>query len=91
MSSRHRPEGIVVRHSTDCESRKGGSCDCRPGYQAQVFSARDQNQNGQQAALGLALGGLSFDTLDVQPRQRRSSQFGIHQLSVSEQLHHGGD
>ena len=42
MSLRHRPEGIVVRHSTDCESRKGGSCDCRPGYQAQVFSARDQ-------------------------------------------------
>ena len=42
MSLRHRPEGVVVRHSTDCESRKGGSCDCRPGYQAQVFSARDQ-------------------------------------------------
>lgn len=42
MSSHRRPEGIVVRHSTRCESRHGESCDCRPGYQAQVFSARDQ-------------------------------------------------
>jgi integrase len=41
MSSRHRPEGIVVRHSRRCASQRGESCDCRPGYQAQVFSARD--------------------------------------------------
>jgi Phage integrase, N-terminal SAM-like domain len=41
MSSRHRPEGIVVRHSRRCASQRGEGCDCRPGYQAQVFSARD--------------------------------------------------
>jgi integrase len=40
MSSR-RPEGIVIRHARSCESRRSGRCDCRPGYQAQVFSARD--------------------------------------------------
>lgn len=39
---RARPEGIVVRHSRTCAARQGGSCDCRPGYQAQVFSQRDQ-------------------------------------------------
>jgi integrase len=42
MSSRRRPEGVVIRHSTGCASREGSACDCRPGYQAQVFSARDQ-------------------------------------------------
>jgi hypothetical protein len=42
MSSRRRAEGIVVRHSQRCQSRKAAGCDCRPGYQAQVFSARDQ-------------------------------------------------
>ena len=42
MPSRRRPEGIVVRHSTRCASREGDGCDCRPGYQAQVFSGRDQ-------------------------------------------------
>jgi integrase len=42
MSSRPRPEGIVVRHSSSCASSEGESCDCCPGYQAQVFSARDQ-------------------------------------------------
>jgi integrase len=38
---RARPEGVVVRHSRGCASRGGGNCDCRPGYQAQVFSQRD--------------------------------------------------
>ncbi len=39
---RQGPEGIVVRHARACASRKDLSCDCRPGYQAQVFSARDR-------------------------------------------------
>lgn len=38
---RCRPEGIVVRHSRHCATHRGLSCDCRPGYQAQVFSQRD--------------------------------------------------
>jgi integrase len=39
---RGRPEGIVVRHSSRCATHRGGRCDCRPGYQAQVFSQRDR-------------------------------------------------
>jgi integrase len=40
---RRSPEGIVIRHSRGCASRSGaGGCDCRPGYQAQVFSPRDR-------------------------------------------------
>jgi integrase len=39
---RARPEGIVLRHSRNCASRRGADCDCRPGYQAQVFSQRDR-------------------------------------------------
>jgi integrase len=31
-----------VRHSKGCASRVGGVCSCRPGYQAQVWSARDR-------------------------------------------------
>jgi integrase len=38
---RRRPEGIVVRHSRRCATHRGASCDCTPGYQAQVFSRRD--------------------------------------------------
>jgi integrase len=42
MASRSRPEGIVTRHGRRCLSRTDGDCDCRPTYQAQVFSARDR-------------------------------------------------
>jgi integrase len=38
---RARPEGIAVRHSRGCASHRDSSCDCRPAYQAQVFSSRD--------------------------------------------------
>jgi integrase len=31
----------VARHRRACASRAGAPCDCRPGYQAQVFSPRD--------------------------------------------------
>ena len=41
-SPRRRPEGVVVRHSRRCASRSASGCDCRPSYQAQVFSALDQ-------------------------------------------------
>jgi integrase len=37
------PEGIVIRHRRNCPSLEGqAACGCAPGYQAQVFSARDQ-------------------------------------------------
>ncbi|MGH2973607.1 MAG: tyrosine-type recombinase/integrase [Solirubrobacterales bacterium] len=37
-----RAEGVVVRHQLRCLCRTGEGCDCRPGYQAQVFSQRDR-------------------------------------------------
>jgi integrase len=39
---RSRYEGIVVRHSRSCRSHQGDRCSCRPSYQAQVWSAREQ-------------------------------------------------
>ena len=39
---RRRAEGIVVRHALGCAANRGASCDCHPGYQAQVFSQRDR-------------------------------------------------
>jgi integrase len=42
MAKRARPEGIVTRHSRGCGSQlEPGCCDCRPGYQAQVYSAAE--------------------------------------------------
>lgn len=40
-ASSRRPEGIVIRHARSCVSWAGERCDCRPGYQAQVFSPTD--------------------------------------------------
>jgi integrase len=43
MAPRARPEGIVVRHSTRCAGGSGPKgCNCRPGYQAQVYSAAER-------------------------------------------------
>jgi integrase len=43
MARRARPEGIVIRHARACASDGGdGRCDCRPGYQAQVYSAAER-------------------------------------------------
>jgi integrase len=39
---RSRYEGIVRRHSRGCRAREGGRCGCTPGYQAQVWSARER-------------------------------------------------
>ena len=36
------PEGIGLRPTSRCATRKEGSCDCRPRYQAQVYSPRDR-------------------------------------------------
>ncbi|HEV2773895.1 MAG TPA: tyrosine-type recombinase/integrase [Thermoleophilaceae bacterium] len=35
-------EGVVVRHRRACAIRAHGSCSCRPAYQAQAYSAREQ-------------------------------------------------
>ncbi|MFN8164215.1 MAG: hypothetical protein U0R26_10415 [Solirubrobacterales bacterium] len=40
---RQRPEGIVIRHTRACAAKATEApCDCRPGYQAQVFSSLEQ-------------------------------------------------
>ena len=36
--------GIDVRHRTTCASRSGSKCSCKPAYQANVWSARDQKR-----------------------------------------------
>jgi hypothetical protein len=36
------PEGITLRHRSRCAARSGRPCDCRPAYQAQVYSPRDR-------------------------------------------------
>lgn len=33
--------GIEVRHRTTCATRAGGKCNCKPAYQASVWSARE--------------------------------------------------
>jgi integrase len=38
MAMRDRT-GITERHARTCSGRDGGSCDCKPGFQAQVFDA----------------------------------------------------
>lgn len=42
LDSRRRTEGIVIRHARSCGQRTGGMCSCAPGYQAQVWSSKDQ-------------------------------------------------
>ncbi len=43
MTPRARPEGIVVRHSVRCVGASGAKgCNCRPGYQAQVYSPAER-------------------------------------------------
>jgi integrase len=36
--------GIDVRHRQSCSSRSGGRCNCKPAYQAHVWSARDDKR-----------------------------------------------
>lgn len=37
-------EGIRARHSRSCRSRGGGKCNCRPSYEAHVYSRRDDKK-----------------------------------------------
>ncbi|MEJ7790987.1 MAG: tyrosine-type recombinase/integrase [Gaiellaceae bacterium] len=36
--------GIDVRHRATCASQSGGKCNCKPAYQASVWSAREQKR-----------------------------------------------
>jgi len=37
-------EGIEVRHSKACRSRKGGKCDCNPTYRAHLWDGRNERR-----------------------------------------------
>jgi integrase len=39
-----RHVGIVVRHLKACATRSGGRCNCKPTYQASVWSVRDRRR-----------------------------------------------
>ncbi len=39
-----RPEGVRARHSRSCDSHAGGDCDCRPSWQASVWSNRERRR-----------------------------------------------
>src|SRR5262245_44589787 len=41
MHKRRNHQGITVRHARWCVERTGGRCNCRPTYQASVWSKRD--------------------------------------------------
>jgi len=41
---RSAPEGIEVRHQRSCGSRAGQRCDCKPTFQAHVWSTRDNSR-----------------------------------------------
>src|SRR5437588_48639 len=36
--------GIEVRHARRCRTREGGTCSCKPSYQAHVYSARENKR-----------------------------------------------
>jgi integrase len=38
------PNGISQRHRRSCRARSGGRCNCKPTYQAQVYSAREDKR-----------------------------------------------
>jgi integrase len=44
MRSQRSPQGIRVRHSRSCKSTSGDRCNCRPSYEASVYSARDDRK-----------------------------------------------
>src|SRR5687767_11559928 len=42
--SKSSHEGIAVRHSRSCASRRDGACNCTPSYQAHVWDARSSRR-----------------------------------------------
>ena len=44
MRRKRNHAGIRVRHGRGCAGANGGSCSCRPSYEAWVFSARDNKK-----------------------------------------------
>ncbi len=60
--------GIAVRHRKACPARSGGRCGCRPAYQAQVWSPRDNSPIRR-----------SFPTLAAARAWRSEAQVAVRQ------------
>ncbi len=41
MQGKRNPAGIRVRHARSCPSTGGGTCRCRPSFEAWVFASRE--------------------------------------------------
>ena len=57
------PEGINLRHSRECASRRGGRCNCTPTYQAQAWSPRDRKRLSRSFPTLAAAKGWRYDAL----------------------------
>src|SRR3954464_9840957 len=57
------PEGISLRHSRDCASRKGRRCNCTPAYQAQAWSPHDRKRLSRTFPTLAAAKGWRYDAL----------------------------
>lgn len=66
MSAPSKPTpGVQVRHSRTCASEKGGVCDCRPSYRAEVYSRRDGKKIRRTFASLAAAKGWRVDALSA--------------------------
>lgn len=66
MQSKRSPEGIEVRHAKRCRSREGERCNCRPTYQASVWSNADRRRTKR-----------TFPNLSAAKAWRRDAQVAI--------------
>jgi integrase len=67
MRTKRNPhQGIEVRHSRSCESRQDRPCNCRPAYQASVWSKREQKRIRR-----------TFDTLAAARSWRADAQVAV--------------
>jgi hypothetical protein len=41
MQAKRSPQGIRVRHARSCRSAAGAACNCKPSYEASVYSRRE--------------------------------------------------
>jgi integrase len=71
MMQKRTPEGIAVRHSRTCPARSDGRCRCRPSYQAQVWSAREERRLSR-----------SFPTLAAAKAWRHDALVGVRRGTV---------
>ncbi len=64
-------KGIEVRHQRQCRTRKGGRCDCRPTYQANVWDGQARQRHRRTFNDRAAAEGWRRDALIAIRRGRR--------------------